>query len=395
MAYFVKEPRVSIVIINWNYARFIADAIHSVRDQSYKNFQCIVIDNGSDDDSVEHILAAIDNHPQFVFHRLPSNLGQLGAALWSLKHVIGEFVTFLDADDVLLPHYLASHLQAHLAAECSVGFTSSNCVDMNAEGALLTGGNFWMYRRWHQGEPALRPIERTVRLKALDETAYSALAAASRYIPAHTPTWSWCPGSSNMFRRALLDRIRPIDSSPVVFGSVDGFFTPILHALTGTLLIDQPLSAYRLHSANYCVMFPSLTGINCLRPQFDAHASATFSRVLISLVDHIDDIVVIATPPFRYWRIVETVMSMGSRHGAFSRPELKAVLVRQYPRLVELFGGRHVYYELRRYMRFSDLLEVVLAAHKRQFPVAKFARASSWEIIRAVRRLFRADPRSS
>jgi glycosyltransferase involved in cell wall biosynthesis len=389
MEHFVKEPRVSVVVVNWNYARFVGDAIRSVMAQSYKNFQCIVIDNGSDDGSAEHILDAIDKHPQFAFYRLPSNLGQLGAALLSLKHITGDFVTFLDADDVLLPHYLASHLQAHLAAEFSVGFTSSNCVDVNAEGALLTGGNFWMYQRWRQGQPALRPIERTVRLTALDETAYSALAEASRYIPAHTPSWSWCPGSSNMFRRALLDRVRPADSSQAMFGSLDGFFTPILHALTGTLLIDRPLSAYRVHSANYCTALPSLTGINCVRPQFEPQGSATFSRVMISLVDRIDDIMAIATPPSRYWRIVETIMTMGPSRNEFSRPEINAALVRRYPRLVELFGARQVYSELRRYMRFPDFLKVMLAGRKREFPAAEFCRALSWEIVRAMRRLAR------
>ena len=82
-------------------------------------------------------------------------------------------------------------------------------------------------------------------------------------------------------------------------------------------------------------------------------------------------------------------MSTDPRREEFSRPELKAVLARQYPRLVELFGGRRVYRELRRHMRFSDLLEVVLAARKRQFPIADFGGALSWEIIRAMRRLSR------
>ena len=88
------------------------------------------------------------------------NYGHLicGAALWSLQHSTAEFITFLDADDVLFPDYLANHLQAHLAAGFSVGFTSSNCVDVNADGALLTSGNCTMYHGWQHGTPALRPI---------------------------------------------------------------------------------------------------------------------------------------------------------------------------------------------------------------------------------------------
>ena len=195
--YFVKEPDVDIIIINWNYGRFVGDAIQSVKDQSYQKYRCIVVDNGSDDDSLDRITEAIGGHPQFGLFRLPSNLGHLGAALWSLEHCSAEFVTFLDADDVLFPAYLESHLQAHLAAVSPVGFTCSNCVDMSANGALLSGGNS---RTFHylrgRGEPALLPIERAIRLTGIDDQTYEVLVEATRYLPAQTPSWFWWPGSS-------------------------------------------------------------------------------------------------------------------------------------------------------------------------------------------------------
>ena len=82
-------------------------------------------------------------------------------------------------------------------------------------------------------------------------------------------------------------------------------------------------------------------------------------------------------------------MTMGPSRNEFSRPEINAALVRRYPRLVELFGARQVYSELRRYMRFPDFLKVMLAGRKREFPAAEFCRALSWEIVRAMRRLAR------
>jgi glycosyltransferase involved in cell wall biosynthesis len=380
--YFVKEPAIDVVIVNWNYARFVADAIKSVKDQSYRNFRCIVVDNGSDDDSVDRIAETIDNHPQFSFLRSPTNLGHLGGALWSLEHANGEFVTFLDADDVLFPTYLASHLQAHLAAGSSTGFTSSNCVDMNAEGALLTSGNCNMYNFWHQGVPALRPIERTVRLAAVDDNSYSALAQAARYLAAHTPHWCWCPGSSNMFRRALLDRIRPTDPSPAMFGGVDGFFLPILHALTGTLLIDQPLSAYRLHGSNDFSTLPSLTGILSAHPKVKAQSFGSYLRMLTWLVDHLDE-VVLMTGANRYWQVLRTAAATHPlAREAFSQPEFKAALARRYPRLVELFGELHVFRELRGRVLFLEYLDIVLAAPRRAFPAAPLCRALCREVVR-------------
>jgi glycosyltransferase involved in cell wall biosynthesis len=391
----VKEPRALVVIINWNYARFVADAIRSVNDQTYRNFRCIVVDNGSDDDSVERIVEAIGDHPQFEFRRLPSNLGHLGAAFWVLDDATGEFVTFLDADDVLAPTYLASHLQAHLAAGSAVGFTSSNCIDVNAEGTLLTGGNYMMYRIWQQAAPALRPFERTRHLSAIDQAAFSALASAARYVPPHLPHWCWCPGSSNMFRRTLLDRIRPAHSSIAVFGGVDGFFTPILHALTGTVLIDQPLSAYRVHGANDYSTLPSIAGLYSSYPKALAQSHATSLRVLIWAVDCIDDLLTVA-PASRYWQIFETLAVASPHPDPFSQPELKAAFARKYLRLIELFGEFHIFRELRRRMRFPDYVDVVLAGRRRAIPVVDFGRVLTWEIMRNIwrfsRRFVRAGP---
>ena len=371
--YFVKEPDVDIIIINWNYGRFVGDAIQSVKDQSYRKYRCIVVDNGSDDDSLDRITEAIGGHPQFGLFRLPSNLGHLGAALWSLEHCSAEFVTFLDADDVLFPAYLESHLQAHLAAVSPVGFTCSNCVDMSANGALLTGGTWHVYHNWERhGEPALRPTERAMRLTGIDDELYGALAEATRYLPATTPTWLWCPGSSNMLRRVLLDRVRPPELSSVIFGGVDGFYLPILHALTGSILIDQQLSAYRLHSDNDHTALPALYGIANDNGKVREQSFSAYARMLYWLIDKLDD-VVLMTGPSRYWPVIMTVTTTGrpgDARRAFSRPEFLAALARRYQRFVQLFGEFVVFQELRKRLLFQEYLSVVRAAYGGVFPVA-------------------------
>lgn len=365
----------------------MADAIRSVKEQSYRNFECIVVDNGSDDDSVAQIADAIAGDPQFTLHRLPSNLGHLGGALWALQYVTGEFVTFLDADDVLATTYLASHLQAHLAAVASVGFTSSNCVDVNAQGTLLTGGNTRMYSCWNKGVPGLRPIGRTVRLSAVEDGAYAALAEAVRYVHAETKGWCWCPGSSNMFRRQLLDRIRPTDGSAALFGGVDGFYLPIMHALTGALLIDLPLSAYRLHDSNDHSVLPSLSGVAGRRPRAMASSLATFIRMISWVIDCPDEHLS-AEIRQRYWHVLEVVASSDPRASTvFSRPELHAIFARRFPQLVDDYGERRVFYQLRRRIGFFDYIKVVLAARPRANPFAEVGRAASREVALIGRRL--------
>jgi hypothetical protein len=243
-----------------------------------------------------------------------------------------------------------------------------------------------MYDFWQQATPALRPGERTMRLRAVDDAAYSALVQASRYVPAHRQSWFWCPGSSNMFRRALLDSIRPATSPQAMFGGVDGFFAPIIHALTGTLLIDQPLSAYRVHGGNDFSAFPSLHGVRTANPKAEAQSFASFLRVLIWLVDHVDDVLAIA-PAYSYWQILETVATTHPRRDVFSHPELKAALTRQYPRLIKLFGKSRVFHELRRRVSFGDYLEIVLGANKVKSPAVVYGRAVSRELSRSIRRL--------
>jgi glycosyltransferase involved in cell wall biosynthesis len=383
--YFVKEPAVDIIIINWNYGRFVGDAIQSVKDQSYQKYRCIVIDNGSNDDSVDRIVEAIGGHPQFELFRLSGNLGHLGAALWALEHCAGEFVTFLDADDVLFPAYLKCHIQAHLAAVSPVGFTNSNCVDISANGELLTGGTWHFSQNWKRhGEPALRPIERTMRLTGIDSASYSALAAAARYLPAHTPTWLWSPGSSNMLRRVLLDRIRPSDASPAVFGGVDGFYLPILHALTGSIMIDQQLSAYRVHGANDHTAMPALYGIASDNGKVREQSFTAYARMLCWLIDHVDE-VVLMTGPGRYWQVFMIVTTTGrsdEARRAFSRPEFQACLARRYQRFVQLFGEYQVFHELRKRLLFPEFLNVVRAAYGGAVPIAEVSRGLLREIAR-------------
>src|ERR1700730_5642957 len=61
----VREPLVSLVVVNWNYARFVCDTVNSIAEQSYRRFECLVIDNGSDDDSATTIAAQIEGDPRF------------------------------------------------------------------------------------------------------------------------------------------------------------------------------------------------------------------------------------------------------------------------------------------------------------------------------------------
>lgn len=98
--------RVSVIIPNYNYGRYIADAVNSVLNQTYTNIECIVINNGSSDNSLETLGLFKDRI--VVIDQI--NLGQSGARNVGLDRAEGEFVAFLDADDYWEPTKLEDQL---------------------------------------------------------------------------------------------------------------------------------------------------------------------------------------------------------------------------------------------------------------------------------------------
>jgi len=95
----VQMKKVSVIIPNYNYARYLDQAIQSVLNQSYNNVELIVVNNGSTDNSLEilkkyeHRICVIDQ----------PNLGQSGARNSGLSQSSGELIAFLDADDYWEP----------------------------------------------------------------------------------------------------------------------------------------------------------------------------------------------------------------------------------------------------------------------------------------------------
>ncbi len=133
----VTTPRVSVIMPTYNYGRYVADAIESIQAQTFGNFEIVVVDDGSTDDTAA-ILARLAEPRLKVIRQ--ERAGTASARNRGLEAARGEFITWLDADDLWKPTFLERHL-AVLEAEPEVGYSFSNFM-RSRDGVPLPGTQF-------------------------------------------------------------------------------------------------------------------------------------------------------------------------------------------------------------------------------------------------------------
>jgi glycosyltransferase involved in cell wall biosynthesis len=102
------QPLCTIIIPHRDYSGLVGDCLLSILDQTYPNWECIVIDDNSADDDRDRLLKIIKSisHPRIRHLQNRHQLGQVGAFFAGLAEASGEFVSPLDPDDRLHPTYL-------------------------------------------------------------------------------------------------------------------------------------------------------------------------------------------------------------------------------------------------------------------------------------------------
>ena len=126
-----ENSLVSIIIPCYNHAKYLTEAIESILLQSYKNYEIIVVDDGSTD------LTSIvcHNYSQVKYVRA-NRLGLSGARNLGVYHAKGEFLVFLDADDYLYPDALKINL-SHFTYNKKAVFVSGSHDKVNDRGEML------------------------------------------------------------------------------------------------------------------------------------------------------------------------------------------------------------------------------------------------------------------
>ncbi|MFW0714259.1 glycosyltransferase family 2 protein [Pedobacter sp. N23S346] len=123
----MMEPLVSIIIPSFNYAHLIIETLESIVCQCYKSWECIVVDDGSTDQTTAVVRAFMAEHPGYdiIFHPV-KNGGTSAAKNIGIKLAKGKYLQFLDADDLLSEDKL--RIQVALAEAAHAGLVFSKAV---------------------------------------------------------------------------------------------------------------------------------------------------------------------------------------------------------------------------------------------------------------------------
>src|SRR2546425_3992257 len=219
-------PILSIIIPSYNHARYIDAAIESALGQTYEDIEVIVVDDGSSDDSLNHLVKIKD--PRFSFY-CQENQGAHVAINRGLGLADGELLAILNSDDVFHPDRI-KELMVEFRNDPEVELLSTwiEVIDANGQQLAIKEG-------WHNLEPW--PIEHPeLSFQQTDDFGLNMLRG------------NFVASTSNiLMRRSLYNKIGGMRNLRFAH---DWDFLQRAAACAKCKLIPKPLLKYRVHEAN-------------------------------------------------------------------------------------------------------------------------------------------------
>ncbi|MDT0642161.1 glycosyltransferase family 2 protein [Zunongwangia sp. F363] len=130
----MKHPAlVSIIMPAYNAAEFITEAIASVRKQTYTNWELFVIDDSSQDFTVSKVQKLVEEDSRIRILKNTSNKGAGFSRNKGIEAAEGDFIAFLDADDLWKPEKLEKQLEFMISNDVVVCFTSYELIYENGQ----------------------------------------------------------------------------------------------------------------------------------------------------------------------------------------------------------------------------------------------------------------------
>jgi glycosyltransferase involved in cell wall biosynthesis len=211
-------PLLSVCIVNFNYERFVGEAIESALSQTYDHVEVVVVDDGSTDGSRD-VIARYGDLVRPVFKE---NGGHSSACDAGFAAAAGDVVMFLDSDDVLLPD-VGRRVMHEFAAQ--PGLAKAQFRLAVVDGDLRPTGEVHPSPRWWMPSGDLRGVAQRFR------------------------TYVWPPASGSAYSRESLSRVLPV---PDDFPWHADAYLAAMSVLCGPIAsLREPGALYRMHGTNH------------------------------------------------------------------------------------------------------------------------------------------------
>jgi glycosyltransferase involved in cell wall biosynthesis len=162
----MNNPLVSIIIPTYNRGNLISELLDSILAQSYRNWECIIIDDGSHDNTDEIVHSYVEKDNRFQYHKRPNHYksGGNGARNYGFELSKGEYVNWFDSDDIMLNNFIKEKLSGFVNEKIQLVICGGNNYVNNVIEEPLdiyeTDNLFGEYLQWR-----LKLITNSVLLK--------------------------------------------------------------------------------------------------------------------------------------------------------------------------------------------------------------------------------------
>jgi glycosyltransferase involved in cell wall biosynthesis len=215
----MNNPLVSIIIPTYDRAHLISETLDSVLAQSYSNWECIIVDDGSTDHTIEVVEGYVKKDSRFQYHHRPNTRpnGANACRNYGLECSKGEFVQFLDSDDLI----------------------SSNKIKVQIEQLLKHDSDTITICRWQAFSDFLEDSGSKIELRV-----YKNFGNISDFIDALALSGGFLPSHTYLLNRKLIDQAGHWMENLVI--NQDGeFFARIFIKAKRVVFINNAFAYYR------------------------------------------------------------------------------------------------------------------------------------------------------
>lgn len=211
-------PTVSVIIPTHNRRDLICETIQSVLNQTFEDFEILVVDNGSTDDTQQIVCAMGDSRIRYIYQE--NTGGPAGPRNTGIRNAWGKYIAFLDSDDLWLPHKLALQVEV---------------LDRDLDIGLV----FARHQPFGDGMVEADPWPSSI-----------SEARPGKIFKSLFLSWNFIPCLTVVTRREVLERIGGFDEEPALKTIEDlDLWLRIAHTYN-IQCIHEVVSKYRLHRSN-------------------------------------------------------------------------------------------------------------------------------------------------